>query len=57
VRLVEGFTGIEGWLSVLNKWSRNWGAVMWARNKQWRSVTLLSIFAVIVVTREEPSNS
>jgi hypothetical protein len=54
---MEGFTRVEGWLSVLNKWSRNWGAVMWARDKQWRSVTLLSIFAVIIVTGEEPSNS
>ena len=57
VRLVESFTRVEGCLSVLNKWSRNWGTVMWAGDKQRRSVTLLSIFAVIVVTGEKPSNS
>jgi len=54
---MEGLTRAEGCLSVLNKWSRNWRAVMWAGNKQWRRVTLLSIFAVIVVTGEELSNS
>jgi hypothetical protein len=54
---MEGFTRVEGCLSVLNKWSRNWGAVMWAGNKQWRSATLLNTFAVIVITGEEPSNS
>jgi hypothetical protein len=30
---------------------------MWGGNKQRRSMTLLRIFAVIVVTGEEPSNS
>jgi hypothetical protein len=54
---MEGFTRVEGCLSILNKWSRNWRAVMWAGNKQWRSATLLSIFAVIVLIGKEPSNS
>jgi hypothetical protein len=54
---MEGLTRAEGYLSVLIKWSRNWRAVMWSRNKQRRSVTLLSIFAVIFVTGEKPSNS
>lgn len=57
MRSMEGFTRAERYLSVLIEWSGNWRAVMWARDKQRRCVTLLSIFTVVVVTGKEPSNS
>jgi len=52
---MERLAWAEGCLPVV-KWSRRWRAVMWTRNKQ-RSVVLLSVFTLIVITRKEPSDS
>jgi hypothetical protein len=54
---MERLAWAEGSLPVVNKWSRRWRAVMWTRNKQRRSVALLSVFTLIVITRKELSDS